>query len=197
MNETGYVCPSYEIDLSNDSVCNYFQDDCQPDRPYFKVPIAEFVVKLFFYLLVFTASFLGNVIVILVVYLYRAKMQSSAYMYLLNLSVAGLIIAIGCMWPYFMVSVTHEYPLGDAMCKILPFLQRKYLQLQAQQNRKFRRRLTQKGLCGFWVGNSVMNAERGHFKRSLCCSKFSSMKLIGWHIENLWQARVYRDWLHT
>ncbi|XP_055343318.1 QRFP-like peptide receptor isoform X2 [Paramacrobiotus metropolitanus] len=118
-----FTCPNGNGDFSNMSFCDFFPEQCGPDRPYIKIPMWELFIKLAFYLLVFAASFFGNVIVILVVYLYRQKMQSSAYIYLLNLSVAGLIIALGCMWPYFMVSIAHEYPLGSAMCKIHPFLQ--------------------------------------------------------------------------
>ncbi|OQV15371.1 putative Neuropeptide Y receptor [Hypsibius exemplaris] len=115
-----------DADFSNISFCEFFPEQCGEQgaaRAFVKLAAWEFVTKLIFYLFVFLASFAGNVMVIAVVYLYRAKMQSSAYIYLLNLSVGGLIIALGCMWPYFIVSVAHEYPLGEALCKIHPFLQ--------------------------------------------------------------------------
>ncbi|GAU97094.1 hypothetical protein RvY_08448-2 [Ramazzottius varieornatus] len=115
-------CPA-ALDLSNESFCSFFPDDCGPNKPIIKIETGEFIAKLVLYLIIFISSFFGNIMVILVVVLYRSKMQSSAYIYLLNLSVAGLIIALGCMWPTFMVNVAYEYPLGAAMCKIHPFLQ--------------------------------------------------------------------------
>lgn len=140
MPHHNFSCPTQDQDFSNVSFCEYFPEHCAEDRPFVKLATGEFVVKLLVYLLVFFASCFGNIVVIVViicliglekwgsvfskvVYLYRAKMQSSAYIYLLNLSVAGLVITLGCMWPYFIVSVTHEYPLGSVMCRFHPFLQ--------------------------------------------------------------------------
>ena len=114
-----------EHDNSNVSFCAYFPEHCTADRPFVKLDTAEFVVKLVVYLLIFVGSTFGNIIVIAVVYVYRSKMQSSAYLYLLNLSIAGLLVALGCMWPYFLVSIAHDYPLGSFMCRFHPFLQRK------------------------------------------------------------------------
>ncbi|XP_077992110.1 growth hormone secretagogue receptor type 1-like [Glandiceps talaboti] len=76
-----------------------------------------------FYVLIFIFGVLGNILVIFVVCRNR-DMRSSTNYFLVNLSVADLLVLVICM-PVALLEtyIFHPWLLGEVMCKLVPFLE--------------------------------------------------------------------------
>ncbi|XP_077992835.1 QRFP-like peptide receptor [Glandiceps talaboti] len=75
------------------------------------------------YTLIFLLGILGNVLVLVVVCCNK-DMRSSTNYFLVNLSVADLLVLVFCM-PIALLEtyVIRPWLLGEAMCKLIPFLE--------------------------------------------------------------------------
>lgn len=79
-------------------------------------PTWEIVLKCASYALILILAVVGNILVILIV-VRNKRMRSTTNFYLVNLAVAGLAIALFCMWPNLTISFVSGWPFGQWFCK--------------------------------------------------------------------------------
>ena len=74
------------------------------------------------YCVIFFLGLIGNGLVCFVV-LRVAHMRSVVNIFILNLAVADFLVLLICLPPSVLADTTESWYLGDAMCKVVPFLQ--------------------------------------------------------------------------
>nr|CAH0109844.1 unnamed protein product [Daphnia galeata] len=80
-------------------------------------------MKITFCVINMIGSILGNCAVIIAVY-HNPALRSTINFYLVNLAVAGVLIALCCMWPHLVNDLTKPaFVLGAFMCKFNAFAQ--------------------------------------------------------------------------
>lgn len=82
----------------------------------------EETLKIIFYVLAIIVSLVGNVCVIVVItrnkYL-RTKFNT----FIMNLAVGNTVIPLVCMWIHLVSSLSHQWRLGEFLCKTHNFIQ--------------------------------------------------------------------------
>ncbi|XP_076346958.1 cholecystokinin receptor-like [Tachypleus tridentatus] len=75
-----------------------------------------------FYIVIFTAAILGNVLVI-VTLTQNKRMRTVTNTFLLNLAISDLLLGVFCM-PFTLVgSLLRNFIFGEVMCRLIPYLQ--------------------------------------------------------------------------
>lgn len=112
----------YGFSFSNHSVLEYhgIMMHAQGDDHWF--PPATEGILVGCYCLVILFGLLGNLLVCVVVYR-NAQLRSPRNLLILNLSLCDIIMCVICM-PFSLIRMTlKNWPLGEALCKIVPSLQ--------------------------------------------------------------------------
>lgn len=79
------------------------------------------------YVILFLMSLTGNLLVILVV-CYNTKLRTSTNQYLVNLTVADLLVTLVCMWVHIVRHLSYpNYILPAFVCKLDGFIQGQYV----------------------------------------------------------------------
>ena len=84
----------------------------------------EWVILSFFVLLILLA--LGGNTLVLYAVLRNEHMRSVTNYYIVNLSVADILVSLICFGPTVLVDVTETWWLGDIPCKLIPYFQVSY-----------------------------------------------------------------------
>lgn len=86
-------------------------------------------IQISFYAVIFLLAVVGNSLVILTLVQNR-RMRTITNLFLLNLAFSDLLLGVLCM-PFTLVgALLRDFIFGEFMCKILPYLQGKYEQIQ-------------------------------------------------------------------
>ena len=89
------------------------------DYSRFDPPMYIYICVTVFYSLIFTFGVLGNILVLVVVYRNR-DMRNSTNMFLVNLSLADLMVLLVCMPLALMEFYTKDvWYLGEGMCEYM------------------------------------------------------------------------------
>ncbi|XP_064634728.1 trissin receptor-like isoform X2 [Lineus longissimus] len=86
------------------------------------VPTWEIYVKCIFYALILGTAFFGNLSVLVIVTMNR-NMRSTTNIFIANLAIGDMFIAVCPMWVKLVESITMRWPFGEFICKLWPFLQ--------------------------------------------------------------------------
>ena len=130
-NGSGFDINDVNITLGNEGtmdICTNFS--CQNrvnQRDMFKSPPLklEDIITLPFYSLIFIISILGNLLVILTL-IQNKRMRTVTNVFLLNLSVSNLLLAVFCM-PFTIVPIMlRNFIFGATMCVLIRYMQSKY-----------------------------------------------------------------------
>ncbi|KAM7380830.1 hypothetical protein PAMP_004102 [Pampus punctatissimus] len=136
------------------------------------IPDTVTIVVSVFYILIFLLAIPGNLVVGLVVFLSQRSLPSSDF-YLLNLTVADLLLAFTL--PFWAISITKGWVFGDALCKIVSIFQelsfyssilfltcisvdRYMVIVRAMETRRRNRQMISWGVCAaVWIVGSFLS----------------------------------------
>ncbi|XP_070539722.1 QRFP-like peptide receptor [Ptychodera flava] len=109
------------FNITNDSAYNTQQNITF--FPPFQLSSSILAVVTLFYVVIFIFGVLGNILVIFVV-CRNSDMRTSTNYFLVNLSVADLLVLVICM-PVALLEtyIIDIWVLGEVMCKLVPFLE--------------------------------------------------------------------------
>ncbi|CAH1248910.1 QRFP-like peptide receptor [Branchiostoma lanceolatum] len=79
-------------------------------------------VTLVFYIIIFLAALLGNILVVYVVWKNKV-MRTTMNIFICSLAASDLFITIVCIPVTLMQNMLKNWILGDFMCKLVPFIQ--------------------------------------------------------------------------
>ncbi|XP_069122999.1 QRFP-like peptide receptor isoform X2 [Argopecten irradians] len=85
-------------------------------------PTWEISLKILFYVLSFVVDVVGNVIVILIIYLNK-RMRSTTNILILNLAISDIMVGLFCMWVHLGNQINANWPFGPFICKASTFTQ--------------------------------------------------------------------------
>ncbi|KAH3861201.1 QRFP-like peptide receptor [Dreissena polymorpha] len=88
------------------------QKDTQFDR----------IVKIVFYSALIILGVFGNLIIIVVIARYK-HLRTKFNLYVVNLAVCDLLVAVTCPWVHLMTDLSPHWPLGEVICKVHTFVQ--------------------------------------------------------------------------
>ena len=130
-NGSGFDINDVNITLRNEGAMDICTNlSCQNtvnQRDMFKSPPLklEDIITLPFYSLIFIISILGNLLVILTL-IQNKRMRTVTNVFLLNLSVSNLLLAVFCM-PFTIVPIMlRNFIFGATMCVLIRYMQSKY-----------------------------------------------------------------------
>jgi hypothetical protein len=86
------------------------------------VPAWEIYIKCIVYTLILGTAFFGNLSVLVILTMNR-NMRSTTNIFIANLAIGDMFIAICPMWVKLVESITMRWPFGEFICKLWPFLQ--------------------------------------------------------------------------
>ena len=93
------------------------------DRIYDYVTPTKFEVAiLYFYAIVFIVGVVGNILVCYAI-ARNLHMRSVTNIFIVNLSIADLLVIIFCLVPTALEDVTETWYMGLVACKIVKFIQ--------------------------------------------------------------------------
>lgn len=124
--------------LGNNNTTDTRRKSNSPDEDF---PVEVIIIS---YALIFTISVFGNVAVIITLTRVRS-MRTVTNVLLLNLSVADLMVAVGCMPATLTGTLMRDFIFGSILCRIFPFIQGKNI---ASFTTKKRLVKTSNILCG-------------------------------------------------
>ena len=82
-------------------------------------------IRIIFYCIIFVLSIAGNALVILTL-IQNRRMRTVTNVFLLNLSVSDLLLAVFCM-PFTLIpTLLRDFIFGYAMCVMIRYMQGKY-----------------------------------------------------------------------
>lgn len=115
-----------ELENTSQSVCS--NEYCVSDDDYLAM-IHDYVFPTTFewvltalYVIVFVIGLTGNALVVYVVWRY-ANMRTVTNLFIVNLSVADLLVISVCLPATALVDITETWYLGLVLCKIIPYVQ--------------------------------------------------------------------------
>ena len=112
--------------ISTFSVClnDYCEEEAEYlDRIYDYVTPTKFEVAiLYFYAIVFIVGVVGNILVCYAI-ARNLHMRSVTNIFIVNLSIADLLVIIFCLVPTALEDVTETWYMGLVACKIVKFIQ--------------------------------------------------------------------------
>lgn len=71
---------------------------------------------------IFVVGIIGNLLVIIVV-VKNAHMRTITNIFIVNLAIGDFLVILICLPPSVITDVTGNWWFGNAMCKIIPFVQ--------------------------------------------------------------------------
>lgn len=86
----------------------------------------EMAVKITVVVIVDLVAIVGNILVIFIVG-HSKKMRTVTNFYIMNLSIADLLVACFPIWIHLVDDVTEGWVVGAYFCKFNPFIQSKYI----------------------------------------------------------------------
>ncbi|XP_033733533.1 QRFP-like peptide receptor isoform X2 [Pecten maximus] len=90
--------------------------------PLLVKPTWEISLKILFYVLSFVVDVVGNVIVVIIIYLNK-RMRSTTNILILNLAVSDIMVGLFCMWVHLGNQISTNWPFGPFICKASTFTQ--------------------------------------------------------------------------
>ena len=81
----------------------------------------EIMLKVIAYVAIIFLALIGNSLVIYVVARFK-RMRTVTNVYLVNLSVSGLLLAVFCSWVHLGSNIYPEWPFDRTACKAMPFI---------------------------------------------------------------------------
>ncbi|OWF48461.1 trissin receptor-like isoform X1 [Mizuhopecten yessoensis] len=85
-------------------------------------PTWEITLKILFYALSFVVDVVGNVIVVIIIYLNK-RMRSTTNILILNLAISDIMVGLFCMWVHLGNQISANWPFGPFICKASTFTQ--------------------------------------------------------------------------
>lgn len=135
VNFTKLLCNlSSEYTLTNISESKIYVNECMGTKRCMLVSecsriIEDFIFPRFsewiiiaIYCVIFILGLVGNGLVCFVV-VKETHMRSIVNIFILNLAVADFLVLLICLPPSVLADTTESWYLGDAMCKVVLFLQ--------------------------------------------------------------------------
>ncbi|XP_017285844.1 C-X-C chemokine receptor type 1-like [Kryptolebias marmoratus] len=183
----------------------FFPDPATQPCDTFTAPDVVMLVVCTFYIIVFLLAIPGNLVVGFVIGMSGQQLNPSD-LYLLNLAVADLLLAITL--PFWAVSVTQGWVFGDAMCKTVTVLQelsfyssilfltcismdRYMVIVRAMEARKANRQVVSWGVCAaVWIIGGLLSLP-GFFNSSfispnsshlVCGEKYNPSSADDWRL---------------
>lgn len=111
---------------------NCTNDLCVSDEEYIDL-IRDFLapdiydwILISLHIIVFIGGLVGNSLVCIAVYRNRSMRTVTNY-FIVNLAIADLLVIIFCLPPTVLWDVTETWFLGDELCKIIPYLQVRFM----------------------------------------------------------------------
>lgn len=89
-------------------------------------PAWEIALKVLFYALSFVVDVVGNVIVVLIIYMNK-RMRSTTNILILNLAISDIMVGLFCMWMHLGNQISTNWPFGELICKVNTFIQGMYM----------------------------------------------------------------------
>uniref|UniRef100_A0A0L8HHY3 G-protein coupled receptors family 1 profile domain-containing protein n=1 Tax=Octopus bimaculoides TaxID=37653 RepID=A0A0L8HHY3_OCTBM len=94
----------------------------QAPSPAPVIAIHEIVLKISLYVVAFIMDIVGNVLVMLIIYLNKRMHCTTNYL-IMNLAISDILVGLFCMWVHIGNQITPEWPFGDLVCKVNTFIQ--------------------------------------------------------------------------
>ncbi|CAH1794995.1 unnamed protein product [Owenia fusiformis] len=95
--------------------------DYDGDPPAYK-ETWDVALKVTFYTIAMVLAIPGNIVVIIIIAKSK-RMRTMTNLFLVNLSISDLMVALVCMWAHMGVGIAPEWPFGSFVCKFNYFWQ--------------------------------------------------------------------------